>query len=114
MILLLCVWVLQVVFSIPYITYPVVFSTIRNLNLASSNILKNIGIEGSMTSYNILSLNGWTIKNGITGAALFWSNPSKYLITKKYGSLDKDIQNSLKAEYKKRGIQILVHAFSDN
>lgn len=72
------------------IQYPLVFSTLKHLNLGSpSKILRRIGISSLISSYNILSLEGWSAGSGIVGPAKFWMNPSKYLTTKKYGLTDK-------------------------
>lgn len=85
--ILLLLLLLHAVF--PKTTYPILFSTIRGLNLASAKVIQNIGLGSVKSAYNVLSIDGWTSNSGITGPLEFWVHPSKYLSTKKYGSSDK-------------------------
>lgn len=49
--------------------YPIVFTTVRDLNLFSPTLLEDMGVKSPSAIYNVISLDGWSGNNPLIGAA---------------------------------------------
>jgi hypothetical protein len=77
-------------------------------------IAQGLAVPGYTTNalpFNYIALAFWTYSTGPVDAALVWSNPLYYIGAEAFGTTKLEIQQTLKANYTKAGIKLLVSAF---